>query len=67
MLLNIRDDTRNPRSILSFTQPILWCLKKVTWSHELVYMAKDQPAMYDDLSVTLFLSGYLAIIKTVKW
>ena len=41
-------------------------LKKVIWLHELVYMATDQPAVYKDLSVTLFVSGYLAIMEMVK-
>ena len=39
---------------------------KVTWPYELVYMATSQPAMYEDLSVTLFVSGYLAIKETLE-
>ena len=39
---------------------------KVTWPHELVYMAAGRPAVYQDLSVTLFVSGYLAVMDTVK-
>lgn len=38
----------------------------MTWPHELVYTATDQPVVYEELSVTLFVSGYLAIMETVK-
>ena len=40
-------------------------LKKVTWPHELVYVATGQPAMYEDLSITLFVSGYLGDGQTL--
>ena len=41
-------------------------VNKVKWPHELVYTATVQPAVYEDLSVTVFVSGYLAIMETVK-
>ena len=41
-------------------------LKKCAWPHELVYMATGQPAMYEDISVPLFVSGYLAFMEMVK-
>ena len=41
-------------------------LKMVTWPHELIYTAMGQPTMYEDLSVTRFVSGYLAIMEIVK-
>ena len=36
----------------------------VVWPHELVYTAKGQPAVYDSISVLLFISGYM---KQWKW
>ena len=36
------------------------------WPHELVYMAIGQPAVYKELSVPLFMSGYLAVKPAVK-
>ena len=41
-------------------------LRKVTWPHKLVYSTRGQPPAYEELSVPLFLSGYLAIICATK-
>ena len=41
-------------------------LHKVTWPHELVYSASDQPVIYNDISIHLFVSGYLAIIEAER-
>ena len=41
-------------------------LHKITWPHELVYMAAGQPAMYDELSIALFISGYLSVKQSIK-
>ena len=38
-------------------------LHKITWPHELVYTTEGQPIAYDNLSVVLFVSGYLAVIE----
>ena len=39
---------------------------KVIWPCELVYTALGQSAMYEALAVTLFLTGYLAVMETIK-
>ena len=39
---------------------------KITWLHELIYTSEGQPAAYDDLSVPLFISGYLAMMEHEK-
>ena len=41
-------------------------VKKVTWQHELMYIPMGQYAMYQDLSVTLFMAGYFAVMETIK-
>ena len=41
-------------------------LKQVTWPHELMYMASGQPAVYENLTIALFVSSYLAVIETIK-
>ena len=40
--------------------------KTVTWPHELVYTAKGKPAEYDNLSVSPFVSRYMAVMDTEK-
>ena len=37
-------------------------LHKVVWPHKVVYMAAGKPAEYEQLSGTLFISGYLAVM-----
>ena len=41
-------------------------LHKVTWPNELVYMSAGQPAIYDELSIPLFIRGCLAILEAEK-
>ena len=41
-------------------------IRRVTWPHDLVYTSTGQPAVYEELSVTLFVSRYLAGMETVK-
>ena len=41
-------------------------LRKVTWPHELVYIITGQPTVHKELSVTIFMSGYLVIMETAK-
>ena len=41
-------------------------IKKVTWPHEVVYAAICQPSVYGELSVTLFVTRYLAVMESVK-
>ena len=41
-------------------------LKRVTWPHELVYATDGQPATYEELSLLLFITGYLALMEPEK-
>ena len=41
-------------------------VKCITWPHELVYVAGSQPAVYEELTLPQFVSGYLGILDTVK-
>ena len=41
-------------------------VKKVTWPHELLCTAAGPPAIYEDVSVMLFISMYLVVMETVK-
>ena len=34
-------------------------VRKVTWPHEVVYISEGKPASYQDISVFLFVQGYL--------
>ena len=36
--------------------------KTVVCPHEVVYISNGQPAMYSDLSVVLFVNGYLTVL-----
>ena len=38
----------------------------VVWPHELVYTAEGQPAVYDTISVPLFISGYMQAMEVEK-
>ena len=38
-------------------------LKQIIWSHELVYRPSDKLAVYDELSLTLLIQGYLVILE----
>ena len=41
-------------------------IKQITWPHELMYTAGGQPAIYEELLLPLFVTGYLSILVTVK-
>ena len=34
-------------------------IHKVTWPHEVVYTSEEKPASYQDLSIPLFVQGFL--------
>ena len=38
-------------------------LHRIVWLHEMVYMAAEQPAVYDNISIPLFISGYMQVIE----
>ena len=40
--------------------------KWITWPHELVYMVDGKPAIYAELTFSLFINGYLSVLDTVK-
>ena len=37
-------------------------VRRITWPHKLVYTTGGHPAMYEQLSLPLFLSEYLAVL-----
>ena len=41
-------------------------LKKVTWPRELVYTTEGKLVHYEDLSVSLFVNGYMGFVDTKK-
>ena len=41
-------------------------LHNITWPHELVYRSGGQHAVYDDLSIAMFVNRYLAVMETEK-
>ena len=44
-----------------------WCLyvlHKVTWPNEVVYTSEGKPASFQDLSIPLFVQGYLIIMES---
>ena len=41
-------------------------VKRITWPHGLVYTSVGQPAVYDQLSIPLFISGYVAVLDSVN-
>ena len=44
-------------------------LRNVNWLHKLVYMARGQPTIYENLSIPLhvvFVSGYIAILEITR-
>ena len=41
-------------------------LHKVVWPYELVYTTARKPAQYEDISIPLFVSGYLAVMVAEK-
>ena len=41
-------------------------VKRVTWPHEVVYSAVGKPAACEDLSIRMFIKGYLIVLKGVE-
>ena len=41
-------------------------LRKITWSHKVVYTCTGQPVVYDQLSITLFVSTFLMVMALEK-
>ena len=39
--------------------------KQIVWPHEVVYTSQGQPAVYSELSVALFVSGYFTVLAEV--
>ena len=42
-------------------------LNNLTWPHEVVYTLVCKPAAYQDISVPLFVQGYLIVMDTEEW
>ena len=38
-------------------------IHKVTWPHEVVYSLECNPASYQELTIPLFLQGYLIVME----
>ena len=38
-------------------------LNKVTWPHEVVYTSVNKPATYEDISIPLFVQGYIITME----
>ena len=41
-------------------------LHKITWTHKVIYTCTGQPAEYDQLSITIFVSGFLMVMILEK-
>ena len=41
-------------------------VKQITWPHKLVYTSGREPAVYEQLSMSLFVSPYMTAFHTVK-
>ena len=37
-------------------------IKRVVWLHEVVYTTQGQPPVYSDMSLALFVNGYLTVL-----
>ena len=42
-------------------------VRRVTWPHEVVYTMAWKPAAYQDMSLALFVQGYMIIMKDEEW
>ena len=40
--------------------------RHVTWPHEVVYTVAGKPVVYDDISLSLFVRGYLIVMDGEK-
>ena len=41
-------------------------LRKITWPHEVVYTSSGHPTVFEEMSMSLFVSGYLTVIAGEK-
>ena len=41
-------------------------VKRINWPHELMYTSGGKPAVYEQVSMPLFMSGYLCVLDRVK-
>ena len=41
-------------------------VRRITWPHELIYTARGQPVVYEQLTLPIFLTDYLADVDTMK-
>ena len=41
-------------------------VKRITLPHELIYISGIEPVMYDLISMSQFMTGYLSVLDTVK-
>ena len=41
-------------------------VKRITWTHELVYTLRGEPVTYELISLPQFVTGYLSVLDTVK-
>ena len=37
-------------------------IRRVVWPHEMVYTMEGQPPVYSDMSIALFMNGYLTVL-----
>ena len=42
-------------------------VRKVTWPHDVVYTTAGKPAAYQNISIHLFIQGYMIIIEGEEW
>ena len=40
---------------------------EVTWPHKVVYIIGRKPAAYQNMSLALFVQGYIIIMKGEEW
>ena len=54
-------------SQVRYVRPTLWSIiRRIMWPPGLMYTASGQPAVYEQLTLPLFVTGYLAVVDTVK-
>ena len=41
-------------------------LRKITWPYKAVYTSSGRPSVYEEMSISLFVSGYLMVIAGEK-
>ena len=53
-------------NLVSYATLTTTILKQIVWPHELVYDPSGKPAVYDELSLPLFIQGYLVILQAER-